>query len=300
MKETKGGDRHETGEPKRIFVVGLPRSGTTLVQGMLNSHPGVRAFPESRFYDALVHGNRFSKYGKSGLGAFSPRLFARRTRAKLRTLAGIPGSRALKVGLRFFETAGLQAYCERLIRSATRIDSLNQAFVSTLDEVSSGAWSEKTPAHLFRIPLIERLVPNAKFIHITRNSQDTIASIWDAAQKFDAWHWVRDNPDPLNRLADFCNNGMQISQRLKDSPSHHVLAYEDLVTDPLSCAKKMARHCGLDFDKNMLSPDMQSITTKSEDWKPASRSQITPARSKFADVFSREEQERLKSVLIDG
>ncbi|MFQ6678152.1 MAG: sulfotransferase [Fidelibacterota bacterium] len=35
----------------RIFVVGCPRSGTTLLQGLLNTHPEITSFTESHFYD---------------------------------------------------------------------------------------------------------------------------------------------------------------------------------------------------------------------------------------------------------
>ncbi|MCB1121339.1 MAG: sulfotransferase [Verrucomicrobiae bacterium] len=35
---------------KRIFLVGCPRSGTTLFQRILASHPQIRSFPETHFF----------------------------------------------------------------------------------------------------------------------------------------------------------------------------------------------------------------------------------------------------------
>ncbi|MGC1525664.1 MAG: sulfotransferase, partial [Phormidesmis sp.] len=35
---------------KRLFLVGCARSGTTLLQSLLASHPGVASFPESNFF----------------------------------------------------------------------------------------------------------------------------------------------------------------------------------------------------------------------------------------------------------
>src|SRR5882762_5158168 len=41
---------------KRVFIVGCPRSGTTLVQALLARYPGVHSFPETRFFEALLGG----------------------------------------------------------------------------------------------------------------------------------------------------------------------------------------------------------------------------------------------------
>ncbi|MEL7003491.1 MAG: sulfotransferase, partial [Bacteroidota bacterium] len=39
---------------KRVFLVGCPRSGTTLLQSRLATHPCVESFPESFFYNYFV------------------------------------------------------------------------------------------------------------------------------------------------------------------------------------------------------------------------------------------------------
>ena len=41
---------------KRVFIVGCPRSGTTLVQALLARYPGLHSFPETRFFEALLGG----------------------------------------------------------------------------------------------------------------------------------------------------------------------------------------------------------------------------------------------------
>ena len=45
-------------------------------------------------------------------------------------------------------------------------------------------WLEKSPDHLRYIDQIEKLVDEAKFIHILRNGFDNIASIYDLAGKY--------------------------------------------------------------------------------------------------------------------
>ena len=60
----------------RIFVVGCPRSGTTLLQSLIAVHPDVASFPESKFFVRLVYPQSYrTKLGltKIGIAAHSAR-----------------------------------------------------------------------------------------------------------------------------------------------------------------------------------------------------------------------------------
>ena len=39
---------------KRVFLVGCPRSGTTLLQSMLHAHPSIYSLPETKFFHVLI------------------------------------------------------------------------------------------------------------------------------------------------------------------------------------------------------------------------------------------------------
>ena len=45
----------------RVFVVGCPRSGTTLLQGILSAHPDVWSLPETHFFEMLEPGRRLPR-----------------------------------------------------------------------------------------------------------------------------------------------------------------------------------------------------------------------------------------------
>ena len=45
-----------TGGPQPIFLLGCPRSGTTLLRVMLNAHPRIALPPENRFVAPLWFG----------------------------------------------------------------------------------------------------------------------------------------------------------------------------------------------------------------------------------------------------
>jgi Sulfotransferase family len=59
-----------SGKPRPIFVVGCPRSGTTLTRLILDSHPAISAGPESRFLWGMraIEENNWSTLVGFGLG----------------------------------------------------------------------------------------------------------------------------------------------------------------------------------------------------------------------------------------
>ena len=40
---------------KRIFIVGIARSGTTLLQSFVGNHPDISTFPETHFFSVTLH-----------------------------------------------------------------------------------------------------------------------------------------------------------------------------------------------------------------------------------------------------
>lgn len=53
----------------RFFIVGFPRSGTTLLQSLLAAHPQIASFPESYFFPNAVEKKGLRILGISSLKA---------------------------------------------------------------------------------------------------------------------------------------------------------------------------------------------------------------------------------------
>ncbi|MBC8453858.1 sulfotransferase, partial [PVC group bacterium] len=138
---------------KRIFIIGFPRSGTTLLQSLLGTADNVMSLPESHF---------FSSYYACPLDRFPlPPLVADR--------------------LYFPRLWGDKKYYKQFVFDTDLIpesakheaESLKpQTFIQLLDNTAESCnqttWVEKTPMHIRRIPAIQRHIPNAVFIHIIR------------------------------------------------------------------------------------------------------------------------------------
>ena len=142
----------------RIFVVGCPRSGTTLLQSLLAGHSDVFSFPESHFFNHLVPYATWRKY----LGLARP---------------GIE-----KHLNKFCKKAGIKkdfSLGESVI--PVRIKKCVREFINLLDKRAKNkgvkTWVEKTPIHLHYISTIEYYIPDAKFVHVVRDGRDVVASM---------------------------------------------------------------------------------------------------------------------------
>lgn len=191
----------------RIFVVGCPRSGTTLAQALLASHPDLVTFPETHFFSTLFSQSRLLRW----LG-----LASRSTDAILMEIATHLGvSRPDRRG------------------PVWTVGAATDAFVNMLDKHArnEGAqgWVEKTPAHLHWIEQIEDLVSGAQFCHVLRRGPDVVASLYDVTRRNpDTWGGARSLDRCMKRWLD----DVSISLNHLDRSRHSHVRYDSLTRNP--------------------------------------------------------------------
>lgn len=274
---------------KRTFVVGCPRSGTTIVQAMLARHPSVFTLPETAFFEH-VHGNLAWRWGDANAERRPPRLrqrlgFSRKYERQLflslqRTTSTAPGSP---------------------VRPPLRTRALERRFLLLLDEMASAAeremWLEKTPNHLLYLPEIEALAPDARFVHVIRPGAETIASLIDASLLFESdnafgggtIHWARR-----------WNRAMQIHRARLDHPQHYLLFLEDLVAQPQLAWNDLCRFLGLDPGQALDDNCTQVIADlEREPWKQrALNGRLHAPENKVDSLFGPKVQHWLQAKLV--
>ncbi|MEG4406420.1 sulfotransferase [Microcoleus sp. MON2_D5] len=210
---------------KRNFLVGAPRSGTTILQSLLAAHPKITSFPETKFFHHL----------------WTDRL-----------------SRKLPNRLREFfykEICRPDLYSEvEVYRRQSTTDRINW-FIGVLDKLAieegNSVWLEKTPEHIYFLESIADYLPQAKFIHIVRHPLDVVASMRKATQ------------DPLNNVLwggewslDFCvsrwNSSASISYSCANKSQHLVVKYEDLLRDKIWLLSQCCHFIDIAYDVEML------------------------------------------------
>ncbi|MEG4228921.1 sulfotransferase [Microcoleus sp. N9_B2] len=206
---------------KRIFLIGSPRSGTTMLQSLLAAHPEVISFPESKFFQYLLY--------KKFAGKFPGRMetFFKDEINRPELLQGFDDSQSLGTKVSWF--------------------------VGVLDglaaEQNKSIWLEKTPEHIYFIDDIERFLPDAKFIHILRNGIDTIASLHEATRNsHDLWGPGWD----LNHCIHRWKEATLISHKYAKKSNHILVKYEEIVDNKVKKLEELCHFMGVEYDEKML------------------------------------------------
>ncbi|MEG4516965.1 sulfotransferase [Microcoleus sp. AT9b-C5] len=206
---------------KRIFLVGSPRSGTTMLQSLLAAHPEVISFPESKFFHYLLYKKFVRKFPSRMEAFFKDEI----NRPEL--LQGFDDSQTVGTKVRWF--------VEILDGLAT--------------EQNKSIWLEKTPEHIYFIEDIQRLLPDAKFIHILRNSMDTIASLHEATRNsHDLWGPGWD----LNHCITRWKEAMLISHKYAKKSNHILVKYEEILDNKLKKLEEICDFMEIEYDDRML------------------------------------------------
>jgi tetratricopeptide (TPR) repeat protein len=204
------GKGHPSQQP--IFIVGMPRTGSTLVEQILAAHPQVVAVGESAALRDLVR-EMDAKFGSD-----FPEWVATLDQASV-------------------FAAGSQ-YIRRLTHAVrSRSPSLDLTRVSRI--------TDKMPGNFLFVGLIRLALPNARIIHTRRDPVETCLSCYRVL--FDSLSYTSD----LGELGRYFRRYEQLMDKWRAVlPENLILdvEYEALVGDLGSAARKIIAHCGLDWD----------------------------------------------------
>ena len=260
---------------KRIFIVGAARSGTTLLQSMIASHPEIYSFPETHFFTDTIPVHVWQRPFK--LHGRKDRIFV--------------SSYLRRINAGKFEN---------LLPDVTMSNKRwTRGLLSILDalalENGASIWLEKTPMHLYYIDVITSVDPNAIFIHTIRNGEDVVASIYDVSHK---------KPEFFGgeRTIDQCitrwKYDVKISSNYARVVNHFIIKYESLVESPEMVLKSLFKHLDIVWSEAALDYKSKAakLTFPEEAWKAKNTGEIQVAK-KFDTIFSHEEQHYIRKEL---
>lgn len=260
----------------RFFLVGCPRSGTTLLQSLIVAHGDVTSFPESKFFQRIV---------VPGTVYYPFNLAPRKSR---------------RIFKQFLADIDREDLGYLLPSYAVFIPQFINSFLAVLDRVTSDRncsyWLEKTPEHLRRINAIESYMEGAKFVHIVRNGIDTIASLYEMTQKYPQT-WGK--PRKLDRYIDRWQEDIAITSQHIHKPNHFLVRYEALLQNPEPILQGICDFMGISYSSSMLqqrSLVAGGLMRKRERWKSKVYGSLQPPSSaKFYHLFDKEQQEYILS-----
>ena len=199
--------------PPMPFVVGVARSGTTLLRLMLDAHPELAIPHETHFIPVVLR--EPPREPDASRERFLELLTGFPTWEDLKTPAELLREELLWVEP-FDVRDGLRAFYRLYARSRGK-----------------ARWGDKTPSYLQHIPAIHAALPEARFIHILRDGRDVAVSLRPL--------WFSPGESMETQADYWARQIVEARAQALGRPFYLEVRYEDLIADPV---RELRRICG--------------------------------------------------------
>ncbi len=260
--------------PRAVFVVGMPRSGTTLLTRLLDGHPQLFTLPHetqaTRWVGMRDPAGAF--LGESAYGKFYPAgsEVRKRFEAELRAQLG--------------ERTDLRSILLAIVAAQLRMQQ---------PKLPADAWVEKTPRHARDVPaLIATFGPATKVIALVRDPRATLASRRKVFRRTSE-----------NHVRHLARRWATVDTLVKEYAARFpqqflAVTYEALVHDPEAVMRRLATHVGIAWDASLVQPSYVG-----EEWQGNSsytepaKGVTTASLARWKDELSPEEIAQCEDLL---
>jgi hypothetical protein len=204
--------RRRTDTPQPIFIVGSPRSGTTLIEQMLCSHSNVRAGGELTFLDDI----------------------------RKISLDLLPDEAGYPENLAQTWTADRE-YVVSLLRDCYLARAEQYGLLSG----GKAFFTDRMPFNEVNLPILKMIFPEARIVHALRHPLDVCVSILsnNMTHGFACGYKMDDIVHHLSAVFALTEH-----YRTELGIEKLVVTYESLVADPEAAARKLLDYLGLPFE----------------------------------------------------
>ncbi|MBK6675635.1 MAG: sulfotransferase [Rhodocyclaceae bacterium] len=272
-----------------IVIVGLPRTGTTLLQRILSCDP--------RFYPMLWWECRYPAPGQPAVaGGEDPRVALARAEVRamveanpaLLAIHPFDAEAADEEGMlmehsfmSFFDSyADIPGYTEWMwshdqtpaYRHLQRMLKFIQ-WQKRRRGVAADRWVLKAPHHLRQIDVLFKVFPGAQVIQTHRDPLETIPSI--ASFVYNLWAVYMDQPDPARagrQWSDIFARGTAATMAFRDAGAAERfldIGFADTLTQPLSVVEDIYAFVGLDLPADIQERMQRYLEDNRREKRPA-------------------------------
>lgn len=209
-------------QDRLIFLIGAPRSGTTLLARMLSAHSAIHGRAEPHLITPIAHLGYFGSVQKAPYDPFNVE------QAIKEVVAEIPRGEAGYLD-------ALRAYTDSIYGQLMDAAPAGKRFLL-----------DKTPAYALVLPFLTKLYPGAKYVVLTRHPLAVLSSY--AESFFDGDYEVALAHNPiLQRYVP------ELARMVRERPVPLVwVKYEELVKDPEAEFRRVCEYLGLPFEASAI------------------------------------------------
>jgi hypothetical protein len=245
-----------------VFIVGCPRSGTTLLRHIVGAHPQIAIAPEAHWIPLWFEKRR----GLMPDGLVTPELVSELLTHNKFALFGLGGEALMS-----------------LVGSGQPISYA--AFVTGIFDVYGEARGKKvvgnkTPDSVRRIETLHTLWPEARFVHLIRDGRDVALSLmnWPRVRTKTPGTFPTWKDDPVSTAALWWELNVRRGREAGEALGpelYRELRYESLVAHPAQECATLCEFLGLAYDEAMLhyheafrDAAGQEVVHDRHDWQP--------------------------------
>ncbi|TFF89572.1 MAG: sulfotransferase, partial [Promethearchaeota archaeon] len=219
-----------------LFIVGCPRSGTSMLLRLINNIKSVKLIAGETSFLSLVYGRRLA-YGKIGCKrnlTFLKKYFINRSKKKTEWRDHFTFNKWISE----FKKFNIHNYSSLYI-------ALMKSFVKENYELKGRIYiGSKNPTYLFYKDLLLRFTPNAKFINIIRDGRATTSSMINIDLG------ANNIIDAILLWKKYINLANNYEKKI---PTKFLnLYYENIIQDPKNSIKKICDFLNVPFDISFI------------------------------------------------
>lgn len=245
-----------------IFIIGGWRTGTTLLQRLMSSLPGLRGLRPAE----LTAPSRFAGLSATERDAVvdAGEVAHRRLHALNPTMWAIHPSGArleeecvLAMGTDFRNWGFTSTLRSPSYAAWLAGQNMNRAYaryaeiLRLLQDDSGDRWLLKAPAHTAELPALLKAFPDAVVVHLHRDVVQTVTSGASLFAVFRSTYSDEVDPADVGRY-QFETTALWFDRAMAARDSHPDarfidIAFPELATDPTATARRIAEACGIDW-----------------------------------------------------
>ena len=270
-----------------IFIIGNPRSGTTLLRLILNAHSNIVIPPEAGFAMWL-----YSKYNNFTLDQIHDFIVDMKQTKKIGNW-----------------TIDWEALHKHIINDNPEnyqqlINSVYYYYGQSLGK-NAKRWGDKNNFYLNRIREIKHLFPNASIVHIVRDGRNVACSYKALNKKNITSKDAPALPNSIEVIAEQWSENMKlINDSFKSINYDGVIQVrlEDITNEPIREIERITKFIGEDFEPKMLEYYKSENHLEGEpkeylQWKEKNTKPIlNEAPNKFKNELTKKEIQRFNAI----
>jgi hypothetical protein len=219
-----------------FFILGNPRSGTTLLRLMLNNHPEIAVPPECGFTEWL-----WEDFGQMEMNSSTYSAFLQKLQKTKKFETWFLDSAQLFLSIQKKNPKSYQELVLEVYMEYARVSGKNPTLLG-----------DKNNYYINRVEKLNRIFPDCKKIFIVRDGRDVASSYLELLTQREGRLYEPKLEEAILDIANKWKESIRVGQKWT-ARGDICLRYEDLVENPKAALTMACHFLSLDYSESMLS-----------------------------------------------